>query len=79
MEGCGIFNGDILVVDRSVEPKHGKIVIASIDGELTVKKLKKDESGVFLEALNPKYKMIKITEHLDFRIWGVVTSNIHFH
>jgi DNA polymerase V len=79
MEGGGIFNGDILVVDRSIEPKNGKIVIASINGELTVKKLKKDKNGIFLEALNPKYKMIKITDYHDFRIWGVVTSNIHFH
>jgi DNA polymerase V len=79
MEGGGIYDGDILVVDRSVEPMNGKIVIASINGELTVKKLKKDKNGIFLEALNPKYKMIKITEYLDFRIWGVVTSNIHFH
>jgi DNA polymerase V len=74
---AGINNNDILIVDRSLEPSHGKIVIASINGELTVKRLYKVGSKVKLVAENDAYAPIDITEEMDMRIWGVVTNVIH--
>lgn len=74
---AGIHHNDILVVDRSLEPVSGKVVIASINGELTVKRLVKTGSQVKLIAENDAYKPIDITGEEDFRIWGVVTNVIH--
>lgn len=74
---AGIHNDDILVVDRSLEPVHGKIVIASVNGELTVKRLHRSGSKLQLVAENDAYAPIDITEEMDLRIWGVVTSVIH--
>ena len=74
---AGIHHNDILVVDRSIEPVHGKIVIASLNGELTVKRLSRIGARVQLVAENDAYAPIDITEELDLRIWGVVTSVIH--
>lgn len=77
MLGAGIHPGDILVVDRSLTPMHGNIVIAIIDGEFTVKKLVVRDKKVFLVAENPNYANISITEGMEFEIWGVVTTAIH--
>lgn len=77
MEGAGIFSGDILVVDRSLEAVSGKIIIAVVNGEFTVKRLVKRKEALFLEAENPRYKPIQITPDLDFLVWGVVTFVIH--
>lgn len=77
MTGAGINNGDMLIVDRSVEPANGKIVIAAIDGELTVKRLAKSPTGVQLLPANPIYPPIDITDSQDLVIWGVVTHIIH--
>lgn len=77
MIDAGIHHNDILIVDRSIEPKHGKIVIASLNGELTVKRLIHDGGKVWLYAENREYDPIDITEEIDFRIWGVVTAVIH--
>ena len=77
MKGAGIFPDDILVVDRSLNPKSGKIVIAAIDGQLTVKRLSKTSKGLYLEAENDQYQAIKINDASDVVIWGVVTSVIH--
>lgn len=74
---AGIHDNDILVVDRSLEPVHGKIVIASINGELTVKRLYINAGKVKLVAENDAYRPIDITADMDMRIWGVVTSVIH--
>lgn len=74
---AGIHHNDILVVDRSVEPAHGKVVIASLNGELTVKRLSREDNKVLLVAENDAYAPIEITEEVDLRIWGVVTSVIH--
>ncbi len=75
MVNAGIYPGDILIVDRSLEPVHGKIVIAVVDGELTVKQLAINNGQVILRAENPDYPDIVAGEEL--RIWGVVTSVIH--
>jgi len=75
MVDAGIQPDDILIVDRSLEAKHGKIVIAVIDGEVTVKQLYNRAGKVILKAQNPQYKDIPINGSLH--IWGVVTSIIH--
>lgn len=77
MINAGIHHDDILVVDRSLEPTHGKIVIASLNGELTVKRLFQDGKKVLLVAENDAYPPIEITEDIDLRIWGIVTNVIH--
>ncbi len=77
MTNAGINNGDILVVDRSIEAVSGKIIIAVINGELTVKRLVKTDTTCRLVAENPVYSPIVITAETDFSVWGVVTSVIH--
>jgi len=78
MLNAGINENDILIVDRSLNAVHGKIVIAAVDGQLTVKRLHKDKAGqLFLMPDNPDFKPIKITEDNDVYIWGVVTNVIH--
>ncbi len=77
MTGAGIFNGDILVVDRSLNPKNQNVVVAIVNGDFTVKKLFASDGNVSLIPENPKYKPIDITDGMDFRIWGVVTYVVH--
>lgn len=74
---AGISEGDLLVVDRSVDVVSGKIVIAVVNGELTVKRFqKKPDGSVFLLPENPDFKPLRITDEMDFSVWGVVTSVI---
>jgi DNA polymerase V len=77
MLGAGIHQGDILIVDRSLTAKSGKIVIAVVDGEFTVKRLHKYKGNVTLRAENPDFEDIKINGTSELIIWGVVTSVIH--
>jgi DNA polymerase V len=77
MLGAGIHPGDILVVDKSLIAKSGKIVIAMVDGEFTVKRLNKYKGKITLKAENPEFKDIVINEGSELIIWGVVTSVIH--
>lgn len=77
MLGAGIHPNDILVVDRSIEPVSGKIVICALNGELTVKRLERENEQWKLKAENPNYQDIPIYEELDLVIWGVVTNVIH--
>ena len=72
MKGIGITDGDILVVDRSIENWENRIVVAVIDSEFTIKRFNKRNETVVLEAENPDYPPIKITEEMDFSVWGVV-------
>jgi DNA polymerase V len=74
---AGIHTGDLLVVDRSLRPQSGKVVIAVINGELTVKRLFKENDKLFLMPENPSYPSIEITDAMDFMIWGVVTNVVH--
>ena len=76
MNGAGIFEGDILVVDRSVEAVSGKIVIAVVDHELTVKRLYRNGHTIELRPENKKYPVISFKDDMDLMIWGVVTSVI---
>ncbi len=77
MIGAGIHSGDMLIVDRSQEAKHGKIVVAIINGEFTVKRLQKKKETVYLLPENPNYKPIEVVKGMDFEIWGVVLHVIH--
>ena len=74
---AGILSGDLLIVDRSVTPKNDNIVIASVFGELTVKKLRKKRSTLFLVSANNEYPSIEVKEEMECFIWGVVTYVIH--
>jgi DNA polymerase V len=77
MRDLGIFDGDLLVVDRSVPATHGCVVVAVIDGEFTVKQLLYTPQGKVLRAAHPDYPEIVITAEQDFSIWGVVQWNVH--
>ncbi len=77
MTGAGIYPNDILVVDRSLEPVVGKIVICALNDELTVKRIKSLGDEVVLGAENPAYSDIVIQEGVDLVVWGVVTNVIH--
>jgi len=77
MLGAGINPDDILVVDRSVYPSVGKIVVCALDGELTVKRLRSKEGKLVLAPENPNYQDIPLKEEIEMVIWGVVTSVIH--
>lgn len=77
MIDAGIFPDDLLIVDKSLEARHGKIVIAALDGELTVKRLSISNGKVQLLPENKKYKPIEVPELSELNIWGVVTNVIH--
>lgn len=77
MLGVGIHKGDILIVDRSLAAESGSIVIAFLNGEFTVKTLKKEGKVVWLVPENPKFPRLKIEPGWDFQVWGVVTYVIH--
>ena len=78
MIGAGISDGDELVVDRSITPTHGHVVVAILDGELTIKRLDLEcADGVLLRAENPAYPTIRVRELSDLRICGVVTVCLH--
>lgn len=74
MVNAGIFDGDILVVNKKQEPVNGKIVVAMIDNQVTVKRLKRDEKGVYLMPENEKYKPIRIRDFEALEIAGVVSG-----
>lgn len=76
MIGAGLDDNDLLVIDRSLEPANNKIAVCFLDGEFTVKRLKVEPDGVWLQPENENYKPIKITEENDFVIWGIVTNVI---
>ncbi len=77
MRGLGIFDGDLLVVDRSLPVTHGCVVIAVLDGEFTVKQLLHTPDGQVLRAAHPSYPDLRIKPEQDFSVWGVVSWNVH--
>ena len=82
MIGAGIFSGDLAVVDRSLTPQRGDVVVAIVNGELTIKTLQWDgprrqAMALRLEAANPAYEPIPIVDGDELQIWGVVTATIH--
>ena len=74
---AGIHDKDLLIVDRSITPSHGKIVIAAVNGELTVKRLIIEDNKIILMPENPEFSPLEISTDTDFRLWGVVTNVIH--
>lgn len=79
MTGAGIYSGDILVVDRSLEPRANDIVVAVVSGEFTVKYLQFRGAWTILAPANPAYRSLDITDHTDAAIWGVVKFTIRHH
>ncbi|MGV8935150.1 MAG: LexA family protein [Gallionellaceae bacterium] len=77
MINAGIHHGDIIVVDRSLQPAQRAIVVAVVDGELTVKRLLNGKGGAELHAENPNYAPICLQDGQELTIWGVVTSSVH--
>ena len=77
MINAGIHDGDLLIVDRSLDPGLRSIIIAVINGEFTVKRIQKINKELYLIPDNNLYKPIKITEDINFQIWGIVTHAIH--
>lgn len=77
MEGAGISDGDELIVNRALEPRDGSVVIAVLDGELTVKRLRITVNGVVLQAENPRYPDIRVRALSELTIWGVATRCLH--
>ena len=77
MRDAGIFDGDMLVVDRSMKLADGKIIVAILNGELLVRRFHKNFSAAFLIPENNRYKSINLSEFTDFVVWGVVSYVIH--
>jgi len=77
MTDAGILDGDLLVIDKSLDPKSGDIAVCFLDGEFTVKRIEQLDDGLFLMPANEKYKPIRISEESDFQVWGIVTFVIH--
>ena len=79
MEGLGIFPGDILVVDRSIEPKHGHIVMCLLDGGYTIKRLATRGRRIELHSGNPDHPPIILSPEHELQVWGVVLWSITRH
>lgn len=76
MKDAGIFDGDLLIVDKSIDPVDGKIAICYIDGEFTVKRIKKENDELWLMPANKAYQPIRMQEGNNLMIWGIVTHVI---
>lgn len=76
MKDAGIFDGDLLVIDKSLEPIDNKIAVCFIDGEFTIKRIKFDKDGLWLMPENEAYQPIKVTEENQLVVWGIVTHVI---
>ena len=77
MINAGIHHGDILIVDRALEPAHKKIIVAVINGELTVKRMHKINDTLYLLPENDNFETITVRDEMDFQVWGVVAHVIH--
>lgn len=77
MTGAGIYNGDEIIIDRGIEPRDGHIVVATLDGQSTVKRLQVTATGVTLKAENTQHPDITVPELSELSIFGVVTRSLH--
>ncbi|MEZ5035215.1 MAG: translesion error-prone DNA polymerase V autoproteolytic subunit [Chitinophagaceae bacterium] len=77
MQEAGIFDNDVLIVDRSIKLVNGKVIVAVLNGELLVRRFHKNFSSAFLIPENSRFKTINLAEFSDFLLWGVVTYVIH--
>ena len=73
MIGAGLEDGDLLVIDRSLNPENGKIAVCLLDGDFTVKRIQKEKNKLFLVPENKKYEKIEIQEENELIIWGIIT------
>ena len=73
MENAGLNDGDLLVIDRSLNPENNKIAVCCLDGDFTVKRIVKEKDKLYLKPENKKYKPIKLNKDNELVIWGVVT------
>lgn len=73
MKGAGIDNGDLVVIDRSLDATHGRIALCCLNGGFTIKRIHKTQNKLFLMPANPQYKPIDVSENSSFSVWGVVT------
>ena len=76
LKNAGIDNGDLMIIDRSLEPKNGKIAVCFIDGEFTAKRIKMAENEIWLLPENEQFSPIRVTEENEFIVWGIVTHII---
>ena len=72
MENAGLSDGDLIVIDRSLDPQNGKIAVCLVDGEFTVKRIRKEEDKLYLMPENKRYKPIELKKGSELTIWGVV-------
>lgn len=77
MKDAGIYDNDILIVDRSIKNANGRVVVAVLNGELMVRRFHKNFSSTFLIPENDRYKTINLSEFGEFNVWGVVVYAIH--
>ena len=77
MNNAGIYNNDLLIIDRSINPNPGNIVVALLDGEFTLKRLIKKQDSYYLKADKENYPAINLYEYIDIQIWGVAIYSIH--
>ena len=77
MNNAGIYNNDLLIIDRSINPNPGHIVVALLDGEFTLKRLIKKKDNYYLKADKENYPAINLYEYVDIQIWGVAIYSIH--
>ena len=77
MNNAGIYNNDLVIIDRSINPNPGHIVVALLDGEFTLKRLIKEENSYYLKAAKENYPAINLYEYIDVQIWGVAIYSIH--
>ena len=77
MTGAGIHSGDVLVVDRAVTPQNRSVIIAALNGELTVKRLIRENGRILLVSENPSYAPLEVGGGMEFEVWGVVVHVIH--
>lgn len=77
MREAQIFDGDILIVDRSLQAESGSIIVAILNGEFTVKRVMKRKDRLLLVAENPAFSPLEISPEMDFQVWGIVTYVIH--
>lgn len=79
MKDAGLNDGDILIIDKSIQPRTGDMAVCYIDGEFTIKYIRIESSVVWLIPANEAYKPIRVTEDNNFMIWGIVTYSIKNH
>lgn len=73
MRDCGIDDGDLLIIDKSLEPQEGRIAVCFVDGEFTLKRISVRQDGIWLMPANPQYPALHITDGSNFQVWGIVS------